>query len=323
MEQRSFGRTGLSVSALGFGCGAVGGLMVKGDAGSQARAVQRAWDAGVRYFDTARSYGDGVSESNLGRALQELRLDPVVGTKFRVESGDTDVAGAIRDSLRGSLERLRRDSVHLFQLHNQIVERPRDGALTVDQVLGPVADALDRLREEGLIGHAGITGMGETAAVRRVVESGRIASAQIYFNAVNPSAGFAGKVDAPDQDYDGLIDRAAASGVGVINIRPLAAGALSATDERHPNAGSRGGSMAGSNYERDLARAQAIADLAGELGLEGPVEFAVRFTLSKPGISTVLVGLSSEEQLEDALRWAERGPLPAEAVGRLLSLRGR
>src|SRR5437899_2690405 len=90
----------------------------------------------------------------------------------------------------------------------------------------------------GAIG--GLMTKGEPADQRRAVESGRIATAQVYFNALNPSAGYAGRVDAGDQDFDGLIDRAKTSGIGVINIRPLAAGAVSAKPERHPNAGDPG-----------------------------------------------------------------------------------
>jgi aryl-alcohol dehydrogenase-like predicted oxidoreductase len=318
MEQRALGRTGLTVSAIGFGCGAVGGLMVKGEPAAQARAVARALEAGISYFDTARSYGDGRSEENLGRVLAELGADPIVGTKFRVEPTDRDVARAIEESLVGSLRRLRRDSVHLFQLHNRIGDG--DGALSVESALGPVADALEALRGRGLIGHYGLTAMGETAAVRQVVESGRYECAQVYFNAVNPSAGYAGQRAPHEQDFDGLIDRAAGAGVGVINIRALAAGAVAGAGERHPNAGGFGGSMAGSTYERDAAQAAALADLGGSLGLEGPVELALRFNLTKPGVSTVLVGLSDERQLEDALKYGQRGPLPADAVERVLAV---
>ena len=69
METRVFGRTGLHVSKLGFGCGAVGGLMVRGAPADQELAVARAVDAGITFFDTAPGYGDGLSETNLGRVL--------------------------------------------------------------------------------------------------------------------------------------------------------------------------------------------------------------------------------------------------------------
>ena len=71
MEMRMFGRVGMQLSVLGFGCGAVGGLMVRGDALDQERTIARAIAAGVNYFDTAVQYGDGESEKNLGRVLHD------------------------------------------------------------------------------------------------------------------------------------------------------------------------------------------------------------------------------------------------------------
>src|SRR5689334_11988902 len=121
MDQRAFGRTGLRVSALGFGCGAVGGLMVRGDPADQERAVARAIDAGINFFDTAPSYGDGRSETNLGRVLAELRPNIVLATKVMFRAQDrTDFAGAVQRSIDESLGRLGRDHVDLLQLHNAI-----------------------------------------------------------------------------------------------------------------------------------------------------------------------------------------------------------
>ncbi len=120
MEMRVFGRTGMQLSVLGFGCGAVGGLMVRGDALDQERAIARAIAAGVNYFDTAVQYGNGESEKNLGRVLQRLNLvDVIVGTKVRLPSADFgSIAGAVTKSLEGSLTRLRRDRVDILHLHN-------------------------------------------------------------------------------------------------------------------------------------------------------------------------------------------------------------
>ena len=90
MEMRIFGRTGLRLSVLGFGCGAVGGLMVRGDPLDQERTIARAIGAGVNYFDTAVQYGNGESEKNLGRILQQLKPpNAVVGTKVRLPSDAT------------------------------------------------------------------------------------------------------------------------------------------------------------------------------------------------------------------------------------------
>ncbi len=84
IEKRTLGRTGLAVSALGFGCGAVGGLMVRGTPQEQERAIARALEWGVNYFDTAADYGAGESERNLGRVLAKLKPDILVGTKIRI-----------------------------------------------------------------------------------------------------------------------------------------------------------------------------------------------------------------------------------------------
>lgn len=322
METRSLGSTGLIVSAVGFGCGAIGGLMVKGAPAAQRRAVERAVEAGFRYFDTAPSYGDGRSEENLGRVLDELRADVVVGTKLRVDVPDVaDARDAVRRSVEASLRRLRRDRVHLLQVHNRI--GGQDG-LAADAVLGPVLEAMREVRDAGLAEHIGITALGETGDIVRVVEAGAFETAQVYFNVLNPSAGWAGRVDEPDQDFRGAIDRAAERGMGVITIRALAAGAVAGRGDRHPNAGHPGGApLGGMAYSDDLSRAGALESLARQLGLEGPVELAVRFALAKAGVSTVLIGFSDESQLEDAIRWSSRGPLPADAVDRVLALRQR
>src|SRR5215472_16439542 len=100
MEMRTFGRTGMRVSILGFGCGAVGGLMVRGDPADQERAVGLALDHGVTFFDTAPSYGDGQSETNLGRVLAKLRPDITLATKFSIRPEDR---GRIPDAIRASV----------------------------------------------------------------------------------------------------------------------------------------------------------------------------------------------------------------------------
>src|SRR5215470_11976498 len=115
MERRKLGRTGLDISVLTFGCGAVGGLMTKGAPADQERAVARAIDAGFNHFDTAVAYGNGASEENLGRILGRLKPDVMVSTKVRVPAERSDIGAAIAASLEGSLKRLKRDHVDVFQ----------------------------------------------------------------------------------------------------------------------------------------------------------------------------------------------------------------
>src|SRR5262249_38754570 len=125
MEMRVFGRTGVKLSILGFGCGAVGGLMVRGDAADQEHTIARALDVGVNYFDPAVQYGDGESEKNLGRVLQKLKpANAMVGTKVRVPPSDFGrIADLVTASLEASLLRLRLDHVDIFHLHNPITEK--------------------------------------------------------------------------------------------------------------------------------------------------------------------------------------------------------
>jgi aryl-alcohol dehydrogenase-like predicted oxidoreductase len=323
VEERILGRTGLRVSALGFGCGSVGGIFVRGTADEQRRSFEEAVAGGITYFDSAPGYGDGRSEENLGRVLSESHAPVSIGTKVRLSTTDVaDVAMAVRQSLEASLRRLHRDRVDLFQLHNRIAlerEESRD-ALGVADVLGPVADAMRAVQEAGLVRFLGFTGLGNTPAIHRVVASGVFDTVQVYFNALNPSAGWPGHNAPEQQDFAGLIDRAAHADRGVIVIRPLAAGALGGRDERHPVAGDPGPSLDGVSYHANRERARAVESLAGELGLEGPGELALRFALSKPGVSTVLIGFSDHAQLSNALRWSERGPLNQDAVERILQL---
>ena len=324
MEPRPLGATGLTVSALGFGCGAVGGLMVRGDASEQRQAVSRALEAGITYFDTAAQYGDGRSEENLGRVMRELGAwsRVVVGTKVRLRPEEMgDPAGAIRASLEASLKRLGRSDVDVFHLHNPIaLTRSEGGALDIGTVLGDVAQGLRAVVEAGLARHIGFTGLGDSAAIREVVRAEPYETVQTYFNALNPSAGYTGHAGG-QQDFEGLIDTAALAGRGVIVIRVLAAGAAAAEPFRAANAGDPGGSLvSGGSYAADTERAARMRDLAIELGLESPVELALRFGLSKPGVSTVLVGYSTLDHLEEAIKYADRGPLSEDAVRRVLEL---
>ncbi|MET0706034.1 MAG: aldo/keto reductase, partial [Tardiphaga sp.] len=190
MQLRVFGRTGMRLSVLGFGCGAVGGLMVRGDPDDQERTVARAIAAGVNYFDTAVLYGNGDSERNLGRILQNLKpANVVVGTKVRLLTGEIGrIDGAIRASLEGSLARLRLDQVDILHLHNPITAQGGGPALSVRQVLDDVVPAFERLRAQGKIRFLGITALGDTAALHQVIDARVFDTAQIVYNMLNPSA---------------------------------------------------------------------------------------------------------------------------------------
>ena len=324
MQLRVFGRTGMQLSVLGFGCGAVGGFMVRGDPADQERTIARAIAAGVNYFDTAVQYGDGESEKNLGRVLQKLKpADVVVGTKVRLPPGEFGrIDDAVRISLERSLARLHLDRVDILHLHNPITENGGGSALGVRQVLDDLVPAFERLRQQGKICFLGMTAVGDTAALRQVIDAGVFDSAQVVYNMLNPSAADALPPNYPAQDYGRLFDSTKAAGVGVVGIRVLAGGALSGSAERHPIAGPApepiGSAM---SYAADTERARRLMPLVEQGFAASLTEAATRFALSHPAMGTFLVGMATPQQFEDALAAAEKGPLPQAALERLSSLR--
>jgi aryl-alcohol dehydrogenase-like predicted oxidoreductase len=319
METRTLGRTGLEVSVLGFGCGAVGGLMVRGSPGDQERAVARAIELGINYFDTAAMYGNGESERNLGRVMKSLRPDIRIGTKVRIPAGErTRVAAAVMASLEASLQRLQLDGVDLFQLHNHITAEGPNSDLTPEIVLGEVVPAFERLREQGKTRFYGITAVGDTAALHQVVDARVFDTAQVSYNLLNPSAGAAVAPGYPAHDFGNLLAYTKAADMGVIAIRVLAAGALSGTEQRHPlGSPSVEPIGSGSSYRIDVERARRLEPLVREGFADSLIELAVRFVIFHDAVSTALVGISTLEHLEYAAAAANKGPLPREAIERI------
>jgi aryl-alcohol dehydrogenase-like predicted oxidoreductase len=324
MQMRMFGRTGMQLSLLGFGCGAVGGFMVRGDPAEQERVIARALAAGINYFDTAVQYGDGESEKNLGRVLQKLKPANVfVGTKVRLPPSEfSRIADTVTKSLEGSLARLGLERVDIFHLHNPITAAGGGTSLGVQQVLGEVVPAFERLRAQGKLRFLGMTAVGDTAAMNRVIDAGVFDSAQVVYNMLNPSAGEDLPQNYPAQDYARMFDHTKAAGVGVVGIRVLAGGALSGSAERHPIAAPApepiGSAM---SYDADIARARRLLPLVQE-GFAGSLtEAATRFALSHAAMGTILVGMATPQEFEDALAAALKGPLPQAALDRLSELR--
>jgi len=321
MDYRKFGNTGIEVSEIGFGCGDVGGLMVRGEHAYQVRAVARAMELGINYFDTASRYGGGQSETNLGRVLKELSAEVYVGTKYSLGEADpNDLKAGVIQSVEASLKRLGREQVDLIQLHDRISSQTDVSvrAITVSDVLGEVREALEALKFQGKVRFYGMTGVGEPKGIHEVVASGLVSTVQTVYNLINASAGAAIPAGFDMPDYDRLIDLSAEKNVGVIVIRVLAAGALTGTSVRHPVAVQTVAPIgSGRDFQQDESRARQFAFIVDE-GFAGDMpEASIRFALSNPGVSTVLVGYSDLEHLEKSVQYAAKGPLPAEALARL------
>ncbi len=323
MEMREFGRTGMRLSVLGFGCGAVGGLMVRGSPADQDRAIGQALDAGINYFDTAVQYGNGVSETNLGRVLGGKSANMFhVGTKVRIPSAEFGrISAVVTESLDNSLRRLAMDHVDIFHLHNPITVAGGGESLSVEQVKEQVVPAFVALRQSGKIRFLGITAVGDTNALHQIIDVGAFDSAQVSYNMLNPSAATDLPRDYPAQDYGRLFDHTQKAGVGVVGIRVLAAGALSGVADRHPTASPPPEPIGSAlSYSIDLERARRLMPLVTDGFASTLAEAAIRFTITQPAMGTILVGMATVEEFQASLAAVEKGPLPAAAMDRLREL---
>jgi aryl-alcohol dehydrogenase-like predicted oxidoreductase len=256
--------------------------------------------------------------------LQKLKpADVVVGTKVRLPPGEVGrIADAITQSLEASLKRLQRDRVDIFHLHNSITETGGGPALSVRQVLGEVVPAFEKLRQQGKTRFLGLTAVGDTSSLHQAIDSRAFDSAQVAYNMLNPSAAEALPANYPAQDYRRLFDHTKAAGTGVVGIRVLAGGALSGSAERHPIASPPPEPIgSANNYNADLDRARRLMPLVDEGFAANLSEAATRFVLSQPAMGTILVGMATPQQFEDALAAVEKGPLPQAALDRLQALR--
>jgi len=312
MQTRRFGRTGLDVPVLTFGGGWVGGVLIHGTEHEANEALEMAWSAGMDWIDTAAQYGNGVSETVIGRWLAPRPADerPRLSTKFRLDSLDGG-AKALRDqmhrSVEGSLRRLGLDRVEVIILHNQLAARTGAGKLSAADALR-VADEMERLREEGLCDHLGMTALGAPGALHDVLDRGRYDVAQVYYNMLNPTAA-AGRQPWNSTDFAGLLEVCATRDVGVMGIRIFAAGHL-ATRERH------GREIPVTDAAQDAAEERRAAAIWRVLSKDAgtPAQAAIRFGLACERLSTIVVGLGAVAHLREAIEAAHMGPLPEDQL---------
>jgi D-threo-aldose 1-dehydrogenase len=321
MRKIVFGRTGFEISELAFGGGVTGGILINADEATRYKALERAVAAGINWIDTAPVYGNGASEETIGRHLETLTPRPHVSTKVRLEAEDMDdIPGAIERSLEQSLKRLQSESVALFQLHNHLGSGVGERvALSPEQVLdrGGVADTFDRLKEQGLIQATGMTAAGDTHACLEVISSGRFDAAQVYYNAINPSAAWRRVPPAwkGGQDLCGIIGACFHQHMGVLNIRVWAGGVLASAE--------RPDKLFVMTADTDLANemrcAEAVRAALGD-AYGTPAQAALRFVLGNRDLAARVIGITKIEQLDAAVEAVEQGPLPTAAISRLDSL---
>jgi myo-inositol catabolism protein IolS len=303
MEYRSFGKTDLKVSAIGFGCWEVGGTYGRIDRSEFDRAVHQAIDSGITCFDTAEAYGMGVSEEALAGALGPRRNQVSIVTKFGTGYAELTTR---RDSSRArvmasideSLQRLRTDHVDAYLVHWP------DPATPLDETM----HALDDIVRQGKVRYIGVSNF-RLAQIEECMRLRRIDVVQYGWNM------FDRRMQAEIFPY------CAREEIGVMAYGSLAYGMLSGAFHsgmqfEESDWRSRGGMLGNLNlfrtlfgpdqFPRNLAAVDELKRLAAQYGKTLP-QFALRWTLSNPVVSTALVGFRGPNEVTEnlgALDWS-------------------
>tara|TARA_Y100001001_G_scaffold88748_1_gene86871 strand:- start:21 stop:992 length:972 start_codon:yes stop_codon:yes gene_type:complete len=295
MQYNPLGRTGLNVSRVGFGGGGIGQVWGATTREEAVKAVHRALDLGINYFDVAPAYGDGKAEEALGIALEGRSEEVIIGTKVRVPANNlADATGAVQRSMETSLRLLKRDSVDILHVHNRFTENRGDvpNSLSGDDVMGPVLKAYQSVQQAGKTRFIGLSAMDHhVPTLKTIMESGDWDTVLAYYNLLNWTAHLSPPPGAALFDNGQNILLAKKHNMGVIGIRSHAAGALtSGVDRPVPP-------------DNDLLR-QDVAS-AAQLGflLDGNIktlsQAATVFCLMNEDIHTTVPGVKNQAETEE------------------------
>ncbi len=323
MEYRQLGRSGLRISTLALGTatfGGKGGLAAWGDtdvAGAR-RLIDTCVDAGVNLIDTADAYSDGLSERILGEALQGSQADVLVATKARFSTGTgPNDAGLSRQHLiaacEASLRRLGRDHIDLYQVHEW------DGQTPLEETLGAL-DALVRSGKVRYIGCSNFAGwqLMKAASVAQHRGFEPFIAQQIYLS-----------LQSRDAEHE-VMPAAIDLGLGTLVWSPLAGGLLSGKYRRDATPEGAARHVGDWNeppiydHDRLYDTIDAIVEIASTRGA-APSQIALAWLLARPGVTSLVIGARTHEQLvvnlgavdvhlttaeADALDRVSRTPLP-------------
>lgn len=302
MQYRILGRTGLRVSAIGFGAWAIGGPSTLGgrpigwgatDDTISLRTLQACLDLGVNFIDTADVYGNGHSEELIGQAFKNNRDRVIIATK--VGNRETPERGWFKDfspawvrqAVEASLQRLQTDYIDLYQLHSP----DRDFRYTPD-----LFDVFEQLKDEGKIRFYGVS-VGPWEHGVSVIQTGRGDALQVLFNLLQREAA------------TGLFPLAAAHNIGIIVRVPLASGFLTgkfAPDVQFPPDDHRS-KQPPEQIRRTLQQVERLKVVAQQLN-RPLTHLALQYCLSFSAVSTVIPGAKTPEQLGENVA-AGNGPM--------------
>ena len=299
MKARPLGRTGLLVSEVGFGTLGLGGDVYGPVEDETSRAaVLKAVELGCRLFDTADVYGAGRSEQLLGETLAG-RSDALVATKAGKAGADALAPARLRAALAGSLGRLRRAAIDLFQIHDPPLATLLDPS---------IHELMRELKEEGVIRAAGVSVIAPADGVEAVL-CGAWDVVQVQASLVAPTA------------TRRLFPLAAERGVGILVRVPLAHGILAGRHDR--DARFAPGDVRGQappavvdHFCRLVDRLRFLAVGTGRTLAQA----AIRYLLDQPGVSSVLVGIKSPAQAEEAMAASGVAPLTSDEMAEIVRI---
>jgi aryl-alcohol dehydrogenase-like predicted oxidoreductase len=316
MQHHSFGKLP-RVSTLTLGGGGLGMLWGQTTFDECVATVHAAVAAGINLLDLAPRYGDGKAEEVVGAAFGGT-LPPGVRVTSKCNLGNPpprEIEAIIRRSIEASLKRLRLSRLDLFFLHSNVVPDEAYMAGWADAAsrmtpyalfVAHVRPVFERLMAEGVIGAWGLTGIGHPDTIIRLLgETPAPAAVQCIANLLDSPGGL--KFFHGPAKPRAIMAAARANGVGVMGIRAVQAGALTAAIDRplpddHPEV-------------LDYQRAAGFRALCAELG-ENPAVIAHRYALALD-IATLVLGVKNRRELSECVAAAAAGPLPAELMARI------
>lgn len=314
MDYRTFGTTGLEISAIGFGAWAIGGGgWIEGwgpqDDDRSIAAIHRALEHGVNWIDTAGAYGLGHSEVVIERALRGLAERPLVFTKCTStwdEAGNISSrldAGSIRREVEGSLQRLRVDVLDLCQLHMPVPDDEIEEGWTT----------LVALRDEGKLRHIGVSNF-DVAQLRRCQPIAPVESLQPIYSLLNAEL------------EDELLPYCRGQEVGVVVYSPMGSGLLTGRMTRERIAAlpdedwrSRWPDFQEPRLSASLGVVDVLREIADRRGC-APGQVAIAWTLRDTAVAGATVGFRGPEQV-DELEAAGDLRLDADELARLDAVR--
>lgn len=310
MNIRKLGKSGIEVSEVGLGCWQLGGDFGPVEEERAEAILRAADDSGVRFWDTADVYGDGLSESRIGRYRSANHPDVIVATKVG-RGGELYPDGYSKDKVKAGIQRSARrigvDTLDLVQLHCV----PPDVLAA-----GDILACLEDFQAEGLIRSFGAS-VETLEEALMVVRHPKITALQIIFNIFRQNA------------ISRLFPAAQANDVGIIVRLPLASGVLSgkmapdqsfeSSDHRHYNREgayfSQGETFSGLPFEMAVGLVDEIKAWVPD-GMS-MAQMAMRWILDQPAVSTVITGASRPEQVIENARTSGLEALPQSLHERL------